>query len=108
MGPIGSNGENYVRVTHRFPAKNYGELGTTEYGQGMGDTSSGGSTGETGMKSTAIYIGRRQGMLAQLVALHPLFKVCTRENGHEWGGGTHEGSMVTTGSYRQYSQVNLG
>ena len=41
-----------------------------------------------GMKSTAIYIGYRQGMLAQWVALHPLLKVCTREKVYEWGGVT--------------------
>ena len=46
--PIGSNEENCGRGTHRFSATNHGELGTTEYGRGEGDTSSGGITGSSG------------------------------------------------------------
>ena len=48
MGPIGINGENCGMGTHRFPATNYGELGTTEYGWGMGDTIIGEITGSSG------------------------------------------------------------
>ena len=39
------------------------------------------------MKSTEIYIGCRQGMLAQWVDLHTLFKFYKRENDYERGGG---------------------
>ena len=39
-----------------------------------------------GTQSEMIYIGRRQGMVAQWVALWPIFEVCARDTVYTGGG----------------------
>ena len=41
------------------------------------------------------YIWKRQGIVAQWVALRPIFDACAGEKGYE-GGRTQEGHMVAT------------
>ena len=58
----------------------------------------------------ANYIGCRQGVVSQWVALQPIFELCATEKGYEGRGrgwGLQEGRMMVSGGAVDAAQVNF-
>ena len=69
VGNFGRNGEEGIRVTHRFPKIDLGEASAVDRRRDVGNDGGEIVREEVGTQSARNYIGRRQATVAQWMAL---------------------------------------